>query len=219
MNRCPRCWDPLERASDLCPRCTTQERRRAGVAKRPRGPGSGFAAALRVVEVAVGSSAFVGVAYLLATTAGLIAPLDLARLLGTPAIAATEFRVDPMAAAPPPPYELALADAEVIHLPSGDHYNASFVVRDPRPCMLTGHVMGLSGGSRDVEVYVLDDEGYSDWQKGVRPRTLFQSGRSTATSLAVPLPRRGRYHLLLSNRYSFLTAKRVRIDDARLRCA
>ena len=219
MNRCPRCGDSLERASALCPRCTTQERRRVAVAKRAPAPGSGFAAVLRVVEVAVGSSAFVGVAYLLGTTAGLLPPLDLARLLGTPAIAATECRVDPMAAAPPPPYELELADAEEIHLPSGDHYNASFVVRDPRPCMLTGHVKGLAGGNRDVEVYVLDDEGYSDWQNGIRPRTLFESGRSSATSLAVALPRRGRYHLLLSNRYSVLTAKRVRIDDARLRCA
>ena len=164
-------------------------------------------------------SSILAVGYLVGTTAGLVPAVDLARLLGTPAMAATEFWVDPMVADPPPPLVMELADAEVVDLRSGDHYETSFEVRDPRPCTLTGRVRGLAGGRRDVEVYVLDEEGYLDWQSGIPPQTIYDSGRSPSARIDVLLPGRGRYHLLLSNRFSFLTRKRVRIDDTRVRCA
>ncbi|MBW3629404.1 MAG: hypothetical protein KY464_08920 [Gemmatimonadetes bacterium] len=175
-------------------------------------------ALLRALEIAVGGGAFLLVAYLLGTGAGIIPELEV-RVLRGPGESAAEFLIHPVAANPPPPFELELADGEVIDLRTGDHFDAPFEVRDPRPCTLTAQVLGLAGGRRDVEVYVLDDDGYLDWQKGVRPRALFESGRATLTSLEVELPSRGRYHLLLSNRYSIFTPKTVRVDDARLRCA
>jgi hypothetical protein len=190
MNHCPRCGEPVPSGS-ACRRCGSIERRTR--APRPV-PAGALVSALRGLEIAVGAS-------------------------GSATAAAREFLIDPVAVEPPPPVELELLDADVIDLRTGDHFDAPFEVRDPRPCTLTGRVLGLAGGSRDVEVYVLDDDGYQDWQNGIRPRALFQSGRTSATTLEVDLPKRGRYHLLLSNRYSILTAKRVRIDDARLRCA
>ena len=220
MPYCPRCGDPLADELAKCPRCLPRERRGSVTRKKPPLPAARFAAVMRGLEVVVAGSSVLLVGYMLGTGTGLIPPLDVDRLMGTPAaIAAGEFLMDPMAAREPPPFELELADAHVIDLRSGDHFNASFVVSDPRPCTLTGQVRGLAGGKRDVEVYVLDEEGYLDWQSGIRPRTIFESGRSNDTTLEVELPSRGRYHLLLSNRFSFLTAKRVRIDDARLRCA
>ena len=217
MTHCPRCGNPIPRAPAACPRCTPHERRAVATTKRV--PARRFTALMRFLEVTVGSVALVGVSYLVGTGTGLVPPLDVEALTGASVSAATEFFIDPMAAAPPPPFEMELADAEVITLRSGDHHDESFEVRDPRPCTLTGHVVGLAGGKRDVEVYVLDDDAYRDWENGIRPRTVFESGRTSSTTLDVALPNRGRYHLLLSNRFSFLTAKRIRIDEARLRCA
>jgi hypothetical protein len=216
MSYCPRCGERIE--SDTgCARCVPVERRAHPAA--PPVPSTRLTGVPRALEIALGAAAFGFVSYLVATGTGVVPELELDALRGTVATAAAEFLMDPVAAKPPPPFELELLDADVIDLQMGDHFDAPFEVSDPRPCTLTGRVMGLSGGGRDVEVYVLDDAGYEDWQHGIRPSALFESGRSSAATLAVDLPRRGRYHLLLSNRYSILTPKRVRIDDARLRCA
>ena len=220
MPYCPVCGDSLPRELARCQRCIPRERRRPVVAKtKKRVPAARFTALLRGVEVLMAGSAVLVVGYVLGTVVGIVPRADFTRLLGAQAMAATEFLIDPMAADPPPPYVMELADARVVDLRSGDHYETSFEVRDPRPCTLTGRVRGLAGGKLDVEVYVLDEDGYLDWQSGIPPRTIYESGRSASTRLEVALPGRGRYHLLLSNRFSFLTWKRVRIDDARVRCA
>ena len=215
MSYCPRCGAAVE--SDTgCRRCGAADRRRRSPA--PATPRSRLTGVPRALEIALGAGAFGFVSYLVATSAGVTPPLEIGRLRPA-AVAAAEFLMDPVSAKPPPPFELELLDADVIDLRTGDHFDAPFEVRDPRPCTLTGRVLGLAGGSRDVEIYVLDDAGYQDWQHGIAPAALFESGRSSAATLDVDLPRRGRYHLLLSNRYSIFTSKRVRIDDARLRCA
>ena len=215
MNRCPRCGMPPDGTNATCSRCLPGERR---IASAPTAAAAGVVTLLRRLETVLGAGAFLLVTYLLGTSARLIPELEV-RVMPGSARAATEFLVEPIAANPPPPFVLELADGDVIDIRTGDHFAAPFEVSDPRPCTLTAQVLGLAGGSRDVEVYVLDEDGYDDWQNGVRPHALFESGRASLASLEVDLPRRGRYHLLLSNRYSIFTPKRVRVDGARLRCA
>ena len=223
MPYCPVCGDSLSGELTRCKRCVPRERR-AAVAKatpktKTRVPAARFTALMRGVEVLMAGSSFLVVGYALGTFVGVVPPVDVAKLLGTPAIAATEFLIDPMTADPPPPFVMELADERVIDLRSGDHFETSFEVRDPRACTLTGRVRGLAGGRRDVEVYVLDEDGYLDWQSGIAPHPVYESGRSPSTRIHAELPGKGRYYLLLSNRFSFLTKKVVRLDDARLRCA
>jgi hypothetical protein len=215
MSYCPRCGTAIASGTE-CRRCAPVERRATA---RAHTPAAGTVAVLRALEITIGAGAFLLVGYLLGVRAGVVPALDLSALGEYPAIAAAEFLIDPAKAEPPPPLEVELLVSDVIELRTGAHFDAPFEVNDPRPCTLTGHVVGLAGGRKDVEVYVLDDEAYLDWQHGIQPRALFMSGRASTATLAVDLPRRGRYHLLLSNRYSILTAKRVRVDDARLRCA
>lgn len=213
MSHCPRCGDAVRRA----PACATQpplERR-----PRERAAPSAVVRLLRGVELSLGAAAFLLVGYLLATQTGLLPERPIRSLGSGHLVAGTEFLIDPVRAASPPPVDEKLLDGYAITLRSGGHLDTPFEVRDPRPCTLAGRVQGVAGGGRDVEVYVLDESGYRDWRNGIHPDALFESGRASEATLSVALPRKGRYHLLLSNRYSVLTAKRVRIDEARLRCA
>jgi hypothetical protein len=216
MRYCPRCGAAVA-GDGACQRCGPPERRRHPPA--PEMPRSGLTGLARALEIAVGAGAFGFVSYLVAAIAGVAPMMESGHLRSATGIAAAEFLMDPVSAGPPPPFEMVLLEADVIDLRTGDHFDAPFEVLDPRPCTLTGRVLGLAGGDRDVEVYVLDDAALQDWQDGIAPIALFESGRSSAATFAVDLPRRGRYHLLLSNRYSVFTPKRVRVDAARVRCA
>jgi hypothetical protein len=213
MNQCPLCGESLRADGPARHPCARGASRQRGVST-----GSGMDRVIRAVQVGLGATTLLLVTYLVGTMAGMIPEVQV-RVLGPDGATPSAFLIDPMLAAAPPPLVLELVEGGIVELGSGDHFDAPFEVRDPRPCTLTGQVRGIAGGSRDIEVYVLDDDGYLDWRNGIRPRPLFESGRSSATTLAVELPRRGRYHLLLSNRYSIITPKRLRVDDARLRCA
>jgi hypothetical protein len=118
----------------------------------------------------------------------------------------------------PAPKVIPVLDSRAIPLAAGEHLEVAFEVDDPRPCTLTGRVRGLAGGGRDVEVFLLDDQGFSEWYNGIPPRPLYYSGRSASTSLRVRIPGEGEYHLLISNRYSLLTDKVVEVRDARVTC-
>jgi hypothetical protein len=118
----------------------------------------------------------------------------------------------------PRPVVLPLLDTGALHVPAGTSHSVSFSVNDERQCVLTGHVLGIAGGRRDVEVYVLDQDGIINWSNGTAANTVFRSGRMAAVSLQVRLPGPGDYHLLLSNRFSVVTDKTVQVEDARVTC-
>lgn len=103
-------------------------------------------------------------------------------------------------------------------MPAGEHFDTTFVVTDDRPCVITGRVLGVDGGNRDLDVLVLDRDGFTNWHNGTDGSALFVSRRASAATLNVPLPGPGEYSLLISNRFSVLTGKTVNIPDARITC-
>jgi hypothetical protein len=163
---------------------------------------------LRMAEVALGIATIGFVGYLLARQ---VSP----GIFGT---SAPIVRMSPVRVAPPPRVIPVLND-RALRIHAGEHVDTSFVVRDPRPCTLTGTVTGLAGGSRDVEVFLLDQAGYDDWHNGVAPRSVYFGGRAATVSLHIPLPERGRYYFLVSNRFSVFTDKLVAVRNVRVTCA
>jgi hypothetical protein len=119
----------------------------------------------------------------------------------------------------PPPRVIPVMSDRTVEISAGEHLDTAFVVRDPRPCTLTGRVSGVRGGSRDVEVYLFDQAGYDDWHDGVQPKPLYSGGRRPSVSLQVRLPGPGRYYFLVSNRYSIFTDKLVTIRDLHATCS
>lgn len=165
-------------------------------------------AILRVAEVVLGIATIGLVGYLLANQ---IDPLLFHP--GQPVVRLPAARVVP------PPRVIPVMTDRTVEIPAGEHLDTTFVIRDPRPCILTGRVSGVRGGSRDVEVYLFDQAGYDDWHNGVEPRPIYSGGRRPGVSLHVSLPGRGRYYFLVSNRYSIITDKLVSIRDLRATCA
>ncbi len=128
---------------------------------------------------------------------------------------------EPLPAPPPvpvPPLVVPVLDVNAMQVSAGGAFRVSFTIDDPRRCILTGRVLGLTGGKRDVEVYVLDQDGYINWSNGTAGESIFDSGRRAAATLDVLLPGPGEYHLLVSNRFSVVSDKIVQVEDALVTC-
>jgi hypothetical protein len=72
-----------------------------------------------------------------------------------------------------------------------------------------------SGANNDIEVLLLDETQYQNWQNRHEFRVTYQSGRVTADRLRIELPDEpGKYFMIFNNRFSMLSNKGV---DANLR--
>ena len=69
-----------------------------------------------------------------------------------------------------------------------------------------------SGGARnDVELYLLNDDEFVNWQNGHAVNTLYNSGRLTQGTLNTVLPSgAGTYHLVFNNKFSVFSPKAVK---------
>lgn len=120
--------------------------------------------------------------------------------------------------AEPPPLTLTVTDSAALEIGPGKHYVATWRVSDQRPCQLTGRVMGLVGGRKDVDILVLTEDGHANWSSGLTTEPIYQSGRVAAQALKVQLPGPGRYAFVLDNSFSVVTAKTVQTQDIRVTC-
>jgi hypothetical protein len=67
------------------------------------------------------------------------------------------------------------------------------------------------GGSRnDIEIYILDEDGFENWRNRHRVQTYYNSGRVTVGRFDVRLAR-GKYFLVMNNRFSVVSNKVVTI--------
>jgi hypothetical protein len=205
MKQCPFCAEQIQRAAVVCRHC----------GRTVQSPATNVWA-----EVAAGFGAFCFVGALLYAGMG-VTPFDgkMASAFVAPAAAS---RSTPAAAPkpppPPPPLVVTVLDEAALDLPPGEHFDTAFAVSDPRPCTFRARVQGVEGGNRDVEVYLLDEDGNSNWHNGIKPAALYESGRTSASTIEVPLHQKGRFHLLVSNRYSLMTPKTVQVENARVVC-
>jgi hypothetical protein len=138
----------------------------------------------------------------------------------------SRFRPDtlpPAAAAyvpppPPPPIVLAVVEEEYIELRAGEYAFFSFELPDRRPCRLQGQITGVSGGSHDVDVYLVPREELPNFRNGHPVSTRFSSRRRASARLDLVLDEPRRYTLIVSNRFSLFTGKRVHFDAVELTC-
>jgi hypothetical protein len=69
-----------------------------------------------------------------------------------------------------------------------------------------------TGGNNDIEVFVLEESQYLNWQNGLKFAATYISGRVTSAKLKIQLPETGTYHVVFSNRFSYITNKAVVAD-------
>ena len=74
-----------------------------------------------------------------------------------------------------------------------------------------------SGANNDIEVLLLNEQQFSNWQNRHDFKPAYESGRVTADRLRIDLPNEpGKYFLIFSNRFSIFSNKGV-VADLKLR--
>lgn len=117
-----------------------------------------------------------------------------------------------------PPRVVTIQSTE-FDVPAGSIYRWEYSAEPSQPtCNLVGHLEVLSGGNKDVMVYVLSSDDYANLQNGHDARAFFQTPKTSAVTLDVTTRTAGKLVLAVSNTFSLLIAKRVRINDGRVTC-
>lgn len=76
-----------------------------------------------------------------------------------------------------------------------------------------GSVDLVSGGG-SISVYVMDADGYQQYQKSreARKSALYSADDVASQTMSVPIAKSGTYHIVLDNEKSLLTSKTVRVQ-------
>jgi hypothetical protein len=73
-----------------------------------------------------------------------------------------------------------------------------------------GHFQATGGTGNDIEVFLLNDEQFTNWKNGHATPTYYNSGKTTVGDVQTALPAGvGTYYLVFNNKFSALTAKAV----------
>lgn len=79
--------------------------------------------------------------------------------------------------------------------------------------LLRGNFTASGGTGNDIEVFVLPESDFVNWQNGHNAKTVYNSGKVTVGTLNVNLPAdAGTYYLVFNNKFSLLTQKTIRVD-------
>lgn len=77
-------------------------------------------------------------------------------------------------------------------------------------CTLTGRLEVVDGGAgRDIQVLAMAHDDFVNWRNNGRQQALYESPPQTITTLNVPFQQAGTYYLVLSNRMSVVSSKRI----------
>lgn len=75
---------------------------------------------------------------------------------------------------------------------------------------MKGHFAASGGSGNDIEVVVLSEDEYVNWQNGHPTKALYNSGKVTQDSITLTLPSDATtYYVVFSNKFSLLTPKAV----------
>jgi len=73
-----------------------------------------------------------------------------------------------------------------------------------------GHFQATGGTGNDIEVFLLNEEQFTNWKNGHATPTFYNSGKITVGDVQAIVPNGpGTYYLIFNNNFSALTAKAV----------
>jgi hypothetical protein len=114
---------------------------------------------------------------------------------------------------PPPPLIEPLVTDQAKRLPASTFIWWGFRLDDSRPCRLQGRISVTDGGSLDVDVFVVDADGFENFQNGHTFDTYLLQQRRSAVTLDLPVEGFKQYYLIVSNRFSVFTGKTVFFEN------
>ncbi|TMB98960.1 MAG: SgcJ/EcaC family oxidoreductase [Chloroflexi bacterium] len=120
----------------------------------------------------------------------------------------------PQSAAPtaPQPTRTAIAESEAAIVQPGQFLYYPFSIPPSTTCAVTGRIVGLAGGNKDFQALVLDENNFLNWKTSHQAQAYWQSGQVAATNIGVRLTGPATYYLVISNVFSPVTAKTVKVQ-------
>lgn len=75
-----------------------------------------------------------------------------------------------------------------------------------------GHFAATGGSGNDIEVYILNQDSFVNFQNHHDSPTYYNSGEVTQNEINAVLPGAGTYYLVLNNNFSLITPKAVQVS-------
>ena len=117
----------------------------------------------------------------------------------------------PAAPAVAQPARTAIAESEAAVIQPGQFLYYEFSI-PATTCAVRGRIAGLAGGNKDFQALVMDENNYLNWQTNHQAQAHWQSGQVAATNISVTLTGPATYYLVVSNVFSPVTAKTVKVQ-------
>lgn len=126
--------------------------------------------------------------------------------------------VDPATAFVRPPSVLRYDGSPSLRVNAGAYRWYELEVDDDRPCRLQTRIVGLAGGNEDVDIFLLDRDGFQNFDNSREFAYFYGRDQTAAATLDVTLPHGGMYYLVISNRFSVVTDKTVAVEPISMVC-
>ena len=75
--------------------------------------------------------------------------------------------------------------------------------------VLTGTFTASGGSGNDIDVFVVDQTNFVNWQNGHQANAYYRSGQVTTGTISASLPAGATYYLVYSNTFSSASSKNV----------
>lgn len=193
---CTQCRTELPEGSQFCSKCgATQSAQSYGsVFKVRRSSGRRLFRAIALVGL------------------GIIVFLVIARsLVRTNQTNSANAFLKQMASIAAQPHEQNIADQAITVKADGYAYYKFIVPSDATNVSVDGHFSASGGFGNDIEVYLLDEDGFANWQNRHPVTPYYNSGRLTQGQIHASLSVSGSYYLVFNNNFSLITPKAVQV--------
>ena len=117
------------------------------------------------------------------------------------------------------PKTTTIGSADSVRIRATRSQSWPFDVRPPQTrCVISGQVVGLSGGDARVVVLVMTEFAYQDWMKHRPARTYFESAPRKEIPFDVRIEEEGQYRLVVWNPSLTPSQKTIQLQQTKVDC-